>query len=121
MTTRIYLPLTVAGLADLHASGEVTVTDDAVVAPDDSEDGEYAALMTAADASAGMLAGPGRRIVVVAELEKEPETGWTVPLKRLVAVHADPEDRPVDADPDEDLGWYGVQEIPTLLGSHDGE
>jgi hypothetical protein len=115
VTTRVYLPLTLAQLADLHGSGEVTVTDDAVVAPDDSEDGEYAALMTAADASAAMLTGPGRRVVVVAEVEKEPESGWTIPLKRLVAVHADPVDRPADADPDEDLGWYGVQEIPQLL------
>ncbi|GAA4697469.1 DUF6912 family protein [Nocardioides conyzicola] len=115
MSTRVYLPLTAALLADLHATGEVTVTDDFVVAEDDSEDGEYAALMTAADASTALLAGAGRRVVVVAELEKEPEPGWTIPLKRLVAVHADPEDRPADADPDEDLGWYGVQEIPQLL------
>lgn len=115
MTTRIYLPSTIGLLAELHAAGEATVTDDAVVAEDDSEDGEYAALMTAADASAELLAGPGRRVVVVAELEKEPETGWTIPLRRIVAVHADPEDRPVDADPDEDLGWYAVQEIPHLL------
>jgi hypothetical protein len=115
VTTRIYLPLTIALLAELHTSGETTVTDDAVVAEDDSEDGEYAALMTAADASTELLAGPGRRVVVVAELEKAPEAGWTIPLRRIVAVHADPEDRPVDADPDEDLAWYGVQEIPHLL------
>jgi len=122
MTTRVYLPLTIALLAELHAAGEVTVTDDAVVAEDDSEDGEYAALMTAADASAELLTGPGRRVVVVAELDREPETGWTIPLKRLVAVHADPVDRPVDADPDEDLGWYGVQEIATtILGAHEPE
>ena len=115
MSTRVYLPLTVALLAELHAAGEAIVTDDFVVAEDDSEDGEYAALMTAADASTALLTGAGRRVVVVAELEKEPEPGWTIPLKRIVAVHADPEDRPVDADPDEDLGWYGVQEIPQLL------
>ena len=115
MSTRVYLPLTVALLAELHTAGELTVTDDAVLAPDDSEEGEYAALMTAADASTALLAGAGRRVVVVAELEKEPEPGWTIPLKRLVAVHADPEDRPADADPDEDLGWYGVQEISQLL------
>jgi hypothetical protein len=119
MTTRVYLPLTIALLAELHAAGEATVTDDAVVAEDDSEDGEYAALMTAADASAELLAGAGRRVVVVAELDKEPETGWTIPLKRLVAVHADPEDRPAGADPDEDLGWYGVQEIATILGARE--
>jgi hypothetical protein len=115
MSTRVYLPLTTALLAELHATGEVTVTDDAVFAPDDSEDGEYAALMTAADASAALLAGPGRRVVVVAELDKEPEAGWTIPLRRIVAVHADPEDRPADADPDEDLAWFATQEIPHLL------
>jgi Family of unknown function (DUF6912) len=115
VSTRVYLPLTIALLADLHAAGEVTVTDDAVVAPDDSEDGEYAALMTAADASAALLSGPGRRVVVVAELDKEPETGWTIPLRRIVAVHADPADRPVDADPDEDLAWFATQEIAHLL------
>ena len=115
MSTRVYLPLTLERLADLHASGEVTVTDDAVVAPDDSEDGEYAALMTAADASTALLAGPGRRVVVVAELDKEPEAGWTVPFKRVVAVHADVTDRPADADPDEDLAWFATQELPGLL------
>ena len=115
MSTRVYLPLTIGLLAELHASGELTVTDDAVVAPDDSEDGEYAALMTAADASAALLTGSGRRVVVVAELEKEPETGWTIPLRRIVAVHADPEDRPAGADPDEDLAWFATQEIPHLI------
>ena len=115
MSTRVYLPLTVALLAELHTAGELTVTDDAVLAPDDSEEGEYAALMTAADLSAGLLDGPGRRVVVVAELEKEPEAGWTIPLRRIVAVHADVDDRPADADPDEDLAWFGTQEIPHLI------
>ena len=91
------------------------MTDELVVAEDDSEEAEYAALMTAADASAALLAGPGRRVVVVAELDREPEPGWTVPLERVVAVHADTEDRPADADPDEDLGWFATQEIPDLL------
>ena len=112
---RVYLPTTIALLAQQHAEGAVVVTDDLVVAEDDSEDAEYAALMTAADASAALLAGPGRRVVVVAELDREPEPGWTVPLKRVVAVHADGEDRPAGADPDEDLGWFATQEIPDLL------
>jgi uncharacterized Rossmann fold enzyme len=112
---RVYLPSTLARLAEQHAGGAVVVTGEAVVAEDDSEDAEYAALMTAADASAALLAGPGRRVVVVAELDKEPEPGWTVPLKRVVAVHADTADRPTDADPDEDLGWFATQEIPDLL------
>ncbi|HEU5036924.1 MAG TPA: hypothetical protein VFT70_07960 [Nocardioides sp.] len=112
---RVYLPTTLALLAEQHAAGAVAVPDDLVVAEDDSEEAEYAALMTAADASTALLDGPGRRVVVVAELDKEPEPGWQVPLKRVVAVHADTEDRPADADPDEDLGWFATQEIPDLL------
>lgn len=112
---RVYLPSTVALLAELQAAGAVLVPEEAVVAEDDSEDAEYAALMTAADASAALLAGAGRRVVVVAELDKAPEPGWSVPLKRVVAVHADTEDRPAGADPDDDLGWFATQEIPDLL------
>lgn len=112
---RVYLPSTLALLAEAHAAGETVVGDDVVVADDDSEDAEYAALMTAADLSTALLDGPGRRVVVVAELDREPEPGWTVPLKRVVAVHADTEDRPADADPDDDLGWFATQEIPDLL------
>lgn len=112
---RVYLPTTLTLLAEQHAEGALVVTDDLVVAEDDGEDAEYAALMTAADASAALLAGPGRRVVVVAELDREPEPGWTVPMKRVVAVHADVADRPADADPDEDLGWFATQEIPDLI------
>ncbi|GAB2445895.1 hypothetical protein GCM10027062_28620 [Nocardioides hungaricus] len=112
---RVYLPTTIALLAEQHAAGTIAVTANLVVAEDDSEDAEYAALMTAADASAALVAGPGRRVVVVAELDREPEPGWTVPLKRVVAVHADTADRPADADPDEDLGWFATQEIPHLV------
>jgi hypothetical protein len=112
---RVYLPNTIARLRAEYADGAVLVGDDLVVAEDDSEDAEYAALMTAADVSAGLLDGPGRRVVVVAELDREPEAGWSLPLKRVVAVHADTEDRPADADPDEDLGWFATQEIPHLL------
>jgi len=112
---RVYLPTTLAVLAEQYAAGAVVVTEDAVVAEDDGEDAEYAALMTAADASAALLAGAGRRVVVAAELDQEPEPGWTVPLKRVVAVHADTEDRPADADPDEDLAWFATQELPDLL------
>lgn len=115
MTVRAYLPTTLALLAAQYADGALVVTDDVVVAVEDDEESEYDALMTAAEASAVLLAGPGRRVVVVAELEKAPEPGWTVPLKRIVAVHADTEDRPAGADPDDDLAWFATQEIPFLV------
>nr|WP_157345837.1 hypothetical protein [Nocardioides sp. MAH-18] len=107
--------MTLAALADAESTGEVVVTDDVVLAPDDSEEQEYAALMTAADASAELVAGPGRRVVLVVDVAQEPAVGDRVPRARWAAVHADVEDRPVDADPDDDLGWFGVQEIPHLL------
>lgn len=117
MSVRVYLPTTIDRLRAEHAEGAFAVTDDLVVvdAAEDDEEAEYAALMTAADTSAALLDGPGRRVVVVAELETEPQAGWTVPLKRVVAVHADTEDRPADADPDDDLGWFATQEIPHLI------
>ena len=113
--TRAYLPLTIAALAEAYSAGEVVVTDDVVLAPDDSEEQEYAALMTAADASAELVAGPGRRVVLVVDVAEEPAAGDRVPRSRWAAVHADTQDRPVDADPDDDLGWFGVQEIPHLV------
>ena len=112
--TRVYLPLTLADLLAADAAGEVVVTDELVAAADESEDEEYAALMTAADTSAAMLDGPGRRVVLVAELARVPEPGETLPRKRWVAAHADEADRGPDADPDDDLGWFGVQEITHL-------
>ena len=112
MTIRAYLPTTLALLAEQHANGEVIVTDQVVVATEDDEESEYDALMTAAESSAARLSGPGRRVVVVAELDKAPEPGWTIPLKRVVAVHADTED---GADPDDDLAWFATQEIPFLF------
>ncbi|MEX0427562.1 hypothetical protein AB3X52_08030 [Nocardioides sp. DS6] len=108
---RIYVPATVHLLGEWYAAGAVASTEEGFVPPDDSEEGEYAALMSAADASAALLRGPGRRIVVVVDTATEDR----VPLRDVVAVHADVEDRPVDADPDEDLGWFAVQEIPDLL------
>lgn len=117
--TRIYLPATRTLLAEWYAAGEVPLGEDGFVAPDDNEESEYAALMTAADASADLLAGPGRRVVVVVETPDEGPDDHppaTVPLRLVAAVHADLEDRPVDADPDDDLGWFARQEIPDLLG-----
>ncbi|WP_232676166.1 hypothetical protein [Nocardioides sp. R-C-SC26] len=119
--TRLYVPVTVEELRSLAEAGTLDVVlDDAVVAESDAEDDEYAALMTAADLSAERLAGaPGRRIVVVVELDPAAVGGGAIGAIRLrdvVALHADGEVRPADGDPDEDLGWYATQEIAALLG-----
>ena len=113
MTIRVYVPATVESLAGWYAAGSIPSTDEGYTAPDASEEGEYAALMAAADDSAGLLgADPGRRVVVVVEVEG---LGGSVPISDVVAVHADPEPRPMGADPEEDLAWYATQEIPDLL------
>ena len=80
---------------------------DKIVAEDESEEAEYAALMTAADASAELLldGAPGRRVVLAADVV---ELAGAVPKKLWAAVHVDTED---DADPDDDLAWYATQEI----------
>lgn len=113
--TRLYLPTTLDRLRDAWAAGSLEPGDDVVVAEGDDEDSEYDALMTAADASTALLAGAGRRVVVVAEVAGPEAAGRPVPLKRVVAVHADPTDRPADADPDDDLAWYATQEVPELF------
>lgn len=114
---RLYVPATLDLLARWHATGEVPATDPGALgafeAPDESEEGEYAALMSAADASAALLAGPGRRVVLVVEVRSP---GGAVRARDWQAVHADLADRAADADPDEDLGWFATQEIPDLLG-----
>lgn len=113
--TRIYVPATVESLAGWHHAGQVPAgaLQDGYAAPDETEEGEYAALMSAADASAGLLAGPGRRIVVVVDA---PAGDAAVAWDDVVAVHADADERPAGADPDEDLGWFATQEVPDLLG-----
>ena len=111
--TRVYLPTTLDLLRDAWATGSIPPGPDTVVAEGEDEDAEYAALMTAADAAAALLpGGAGRRVVVVAEVA---DPDHPVPLKRVVAVHADPTDRPADADPDDDLAWYATQEVPDLF------
>lgn len=113
---RVYLPTTVAGLRELLERG--TVAPDAEpFEPDgedaDAESAEYAALMNAADASAELIGGAGRRVVLVAEVA---DPAAPIALGDLVAVHADVAERPAGADPDEDLAWFAVQEIETLVG-----
>lgn len=117
--TRLYVPATLPLMAALDEFGSLRLGDDVVVAPDDSEDAEYDALMTAAETSATLAAelnpGERRRVVLVAEVTG---IGETVRLADVVAVHADAVDLPEGADPDDlgDLGWYATQEIPELLG-----
>jgi hypothetical protein len=105
---RIYLPTTLEQLASYAAAGEVRDYDEPFVAADEDEESEYDALMAAADASAELQPEGARRVVLVAEVGRE---GDPVPLRRVVAVHADPE----GAGPDDDLAWFATQEIPALL------
>lgn len=119
--TRLYVPATLRLLADLHRDGVLAVGDDVVVAPDDSEETEYDALMTAADASAVLAAeldpGERRRVVVVAEVASPPEgPHGRIAMHDVVAVHADTDDLPADgSDPEVDLCWYATQEVTDLL------
>ena len=110
MSVRVYVPTTLSGLAGFVDDGVIAGSADHLTAPDDSEESEYDALMTAAAGSAALLDGPGRRVVVVAEVA---DPVADIPLERVVAVHVDTED---DADEDDDLAWYATQEIPDLLG-----
>ncbi|SFB77036.1 hypothetical protein SAMN04487968_101428 [Nocardioides terrae] len=113
---RLYVPATIDLLARWHTAGEVPASDPGVLGafepPDDTEDGEYTALMSAADVSADLLAGPGRRVVLVVEAASPSQP---VPARSWAAVHADLAERPAGADPDEDLGWFATQEIPDLI------
>lgn len=109
MSQRVYIATTLPALADYVTNGEVPSTEEVFTALDDSEESEYAALMGAAAASAELLAGPGRRVVVVAEVSGP---GGPVPMSQVVAVHVDTVD---GADPDDDLAWFATQEIPDLL------
>lgn len=109
MSVRAYVPATLDLLARFHAEGIVPLDADLITAADESEEAEYAALMTAADASAALLDGPGRRVVLVAEV---PEGAASVPVRLVASVHVDTRD---GADPDDDLAWYATQEIPELI------
>jgi hypothetical protein len=111
---RYYMPTTVGVLREQVHEGFL-VDHEQIWAQGDDEEGEYVALMWAAEASQELLRGPGRRVVVVAEMDA-PSPVVPTPLREVVAYYADPEDRPADADPDEDLCWYAAQEIDALLG-----
>lgn len=106
---RVYLPLTPDSLARAVEEGMVPADVEKVLAEDESEEAEYAALMTAADVSAALLTGPGRRVVLAADVV---DVAGAVPMRLWAAVHVDIED---DADPDDDLAWYATQEISDLI------
>jgi hypothetical protein len=106
---RVYLPLTFERLAEFDAVGSVPADVEKFVAEDESEEAEYAALMTAADASAELTAGTSRRVVLAADVV---ELAGAVPRRRWASVHVDLDD---DPDADDDLAWYATQEITDLL------
>lgn len=130
MSTRVYLPTTLATLASYVEAGEAgpaplaahAVTEDLRDAwPDASdEEWEYAALGAAADACTG-----SRRVVLAADVERvnaaaDPDdpTAVTleqpVPMRLVAAAQADLKEG--DAEAGEELCWFAAQEIPDLLG-----
>ncbi|MFF9143992.1 DUF6912 family protein [Streptomyces sp. NPDC055051] len=167
---RVYVPLTLPGLAQAHEAGELgpgPLTAYAVTpalrewyVSDDIEELEYAALSRAAAASLRLVAGdpeaPRRRVVVAVDVADkdaaaDPDRGLdagaigevriasAVALAKAAAVHADADDAEadvtaaaaalgaadqgdddarfvVDGAEDHELLWFGVQEIPSLLG-----
>jgi hypothetical protein len=109
---RCYVPATVDLLRLLAQGGLLPDDVERVEAAADDEEAEYDALMDAAVAAASLLDGPGRRVVVVAEVDSAVAP---ISLSDVVAVHCDVEDRSADADPDDDLAWFATQEIPGLV------
>ncbi len=112
MSVRVYVATTLADLAAYADAGSIPEGVARLAAPEDSEDAEYATLMEAAATSRELLGGPGRRVVVVAEVAT---SEGPVPMDRVVAVHVDTDD---DAEDDDDLAWYATQEIPDLVSTH---
>ena len=120
---RVYIPLDRDGLERLARSRAIppgrayAVTPGlrAAYATDDVEELEYAAMMTAAAASADR---DRRRIVVAADVDSvtqadEADVGGVliedpVHLTAVAAFH-------VADDPDDDLAWYATQELDQLV------
>ena len=115
MTVRGYLPTTLRILGKFVLAGQITGHQHLVVASEESEDAEYAALCEAADLSAELVAregARGRRVVVVVETA---DPAGVIPMREVVAVQADTTDvDPHDEDPVE-LAWFASQEIADLL------
>ena len=167
---RVYVPLTLSGLAAAHRAGELgpgPLTAYAVTPAlrewylsDDIEELEYAALNRAASASLRLIAAnPGearKRVVVAVDVPDgaavadpdhameasslgEVRIADPVALAKAAAVHVDADDAEkdvtaaaamlgaadlgdddaqfvVDGAEDHELLWFGVQEIPGLIG-----
>jgi len=110
--TRIYVPTTLAGLASYVRSDAVPSTAERFVASDDSEEAEYETLAEAGEAAAGLLDEPGRRVVLVADVDDEDAA---FPMALVEAVHADTDDIDPGEEPLPELGWFATQEIDELL------
>lgn len=108
---RIYLPTTMAGLAELRSAG-LGAGVERFVAADESEEAEYDALVAAAEDAAALLESPGRRVVVVGEVD---DADGPVRLDQVVAVHVDDADVDPGARDLPELGWFATQEIDDLL------
>lgn len=165
---RVYVPLTLPGLAEAHKAGELGPAPLRAYAvtpglrewyvSDDIEELEYAALGRAAAASLRMLAedaaAPRKRVVVAVDVDEKAAVASpgvdeatlgqvtlsaAVRLTVAAAVHVDAGDAEqdvtaaagalaaadggdddaqflVDGAEDHELLWFGVQEIPGLLG-----
>ncbi|MCQ6553152.1 hypothetical protein NPS70_08065 [Streptomyces sp. C10-9-1] len=167
---RVYVPLTIPGLAEAYRAGELGPGPLAAYAvtpglrewyvSDDIEELEYAALNRAAAASLRLLAGapdaPRRRVVVAVDVPDreavadpdqalqaaalgEVRIAAAVPMAKAAAVHVDAREAvddvsaavdalgaadhgdddaqfTVDGAEDHELLWFGVQEIPGLVG-----
>ncbi|UYQ62420.1 DUF6912 family protein [Streptomyces peucetius] len=167
---RVYVPLTLPGLAAAHKAGELGPGPLAAYAvtpglrewyvSDDIEELEYAALSRAASASLRLLAGTPdaarRRVVVAVDVPDqdavadpdrvldanslgEVRIAAAVPMSKAAAVHVDADDAEadvsaavtalgaadhgdddaqftVDGADDHELLWFGVQEIPNIVG-----
>ncbi|MGW0791821.1 DUF6912 family protein [Streptomyces sp. NPDC002911] len=167
---RVYVPLTLSGLAAVHRAGEVgpgPLTAYAVTpglrewyVSDDIEELEYAALNRAASASLRLIAGrpeeTRRRVVVALDVPDgaavadpdqvldasslgEVRIADAVALSKAAAVHVDADGAEkdvaaaaaalgaadqgdgdaqftVDGAEDHELLWFGIQEIPGLIG-----
>ncbi len=110
--TRVYVPATLGDLRRYLDAGAVPVEAERFVAADEDEESEYDALMAAADASAALLSGSGRRVVLVGDVA---DPDGAIEWSRVRAVHADPADIDPSVSDLADPGWYATQEIADLL------